>query len=302
MITRTYSYKRIGTNGLLADVYHPDAASSPPVVVWLHGGGLIFGSRRDLAGVWVDHVQRYLTAGFAVVAIDYRLAPETKLDGIVKDLQDAHSWIRDVGRNLLGVDAERIAFVGHSAGGYLALTAGWLLRPRPTALVSFYGYGDITRPWYTRPSPHYSQEPAVSREAALAAVWHAPLSEPPSVNSRALFYLYCRQRGRWPNEVSGHDPEREPKWFDRFCPIRNIAHDYPATLLVHGDRDTDVPTDESMRMAEALALQGIPHELIVIPGGEHAFDVLQHDDPVVVSAAERATAFLRDRFEYGTKR
>jgi acetyl esterase/lipase len=257
----------------------------------------IFGSRRDLGSLWLDHVQRYLTAGFAVVAIDYRLAPETKLDGMLDDLQDAYRWIGDVGWDVLGVDADRIAFVGHSAGGYLALTAGWLLRPRPTALVSFYGYGDITRPWYTRPSPHYSQERAVPRDVALAAVGHAPITDPASDNSRALFYLYCRQRGCWPNEVTGHNPAEEPEWFDRFCPIRNIDHDYPATLLVHGDRDVDVPTDESVRMAAALSLKRIPHELIVIPGGPHAFDLLLRDDPVVVSAAERATVFLRDRFE-----
>jgi acetyl esterase/lipase len=261
-------------------------------VLWLHGGGLIFGSRRDLGTLWVDHVQRYLALGFVVVAADYRLAPETKIDAIVEDVQDVYRWARDVGPELFGIDAERIALVGHSAGGYLALSAGWMLRPRPAALMSFYGYADVTRPWYTQPSRHYLQEPAVPREAAFAAVGRAPISEPPAENTRSLFYLYCRQQGLWPTEVTGHDPGREAEWFDRFCPIRNVDRDYPPTLLLHGDCDTDVPCDESVRMAEALALAKVPHDLVVISEGQHAFDVLQRDDPTVVAAMDRAAVFL----------
>jgi acetyl esterase/lipase len=292
MITRTFSYKRIGSHEIRADVYGPDGRSRAPVVLWLHGGGLIFGSRRDLGTLWVDHVQRYLALGFVVVAADYRLAPETKIDAIVEDVQDVYRWVRDVGPELFGIDAERIALVGHSAGGYLALSAGWMLRPRPAALMSFYGYADVTRPWYTQPSRHYLQEPAVPREAAFAAVGRAPISEPPAENTRSLFYLYCRQQGLWPTEVTGHDPGREAEWFDRFCPIRNVDRDYPPTLLLHGDCDTDVPCDESVRMAEALALAKVPHDLVVISEGQHAFDVLQRDDPTVVAAMDRAAVFL----------
>ncbi len=298
---RTYSYKRIGPHEIRADVYRPETSSRAPVVLWLHGGALIFGSRKDLGSPWVEHLQRYLALGFVLVAVDYRLAPETKLEAIVEDVEDAYQWVRDIGPQLFGVDAERIALVGHSAGGYLALTVAGMLRPRPAALISFYGYADVTRPWYTRPSPHYAKEPAIPREAAFAAVGRAPISEPPTENERHQFYLYCRQHGLWPTEVTGHDPSREPEWFDRFCPIRNVDQDYPPAVLLHGDCDTDVPCDESLRMAEALALRKVPHELVVIPGGQHGFDVLQHDDPTVVAAMERAARFLRDRLHQERK-
>ena len=295
MITRTFSYKRIGPHEIRADVYRPDAGSRAPVVLWLHGGGLIFGSRRELGTLWLDNLRRYLALGFVVVAADYRLAPETKLDAIVEDVRDAYRWVRDVGPELFGIDAERIALVGHSAGGYLALTAASMFHPRPAGLVSFYGYADVTRAWYTQPSSHYAREPAVSREAAVAAVGHAPISEPPAENTRSLFYLYCRQRGLWPTEVAGHDPGREAEWFERFCPIRNVDRDYPPTLLLHGDHDTDVPCDESTRLAEALASRKVPHDLVVISNGQHAFDLLQRDDPTVMAAMDRAAVFLSDQ-------
>jgi acetyl esterase/lipase len=303
MTIMTYSYKRIGIHEIHADVYTPEAVAGAPAVLWLHGGGLIFGSRKDLISPRVGYVQRYLALGFVVVAVDYRLAPETKLDAIVEDVKDAYRWVRDIGPQLLGIDAERVAIVGHSAGGYLALTAGEEFSPRPAAVISFYGYADITRPWYTLPSPHYSHEPPVPEEVAFAAVGTDPISEPPAENARELFYLYCRQHGLWPTEVTGHDPSRNPEWFDRFCPIRNIDKDYPPVLLVHGDCDTDVPCDESVRMAEALAQRKLPHELIVIPGGQHGFDELQRDDPNVIAAMDRATVFLKanlaDSVEYG---
>ncbi len=41
--------------------------------------------------------------------------------------------------------------------------------------------------------------------------------------------------------VSRHDPDLEPKAFDRFCPVRNVTPEYPPTMLIHGDKDRDVP-------------------------------------------------------------
>jgi acetyl esterase/lipase len=78
-----------------------------------------------------------------VVAIDYRLAPEAKLPAIVDDLRDAAAWIREQGPARFGIASERLAVAGHAAGGYLTLLSGHAVEPRPRALVSFYGYGDI---------------------------------------------------------------------------------------------------------------------------------------------------------------
>ena len=121
------SYRTIGTLALRADVFRPEGPGPFPVVLWVHGGALIFGDRGMLPA---DQRERYLRAGLAVVSIDYRLAPETKLDGILEDLDAAHAWLQREGPSL-GLDPKRVAVVGHSAGGYLALMAGVRLRPRP---------------------------------------------------------------------------------------------------------------------------------------------------------------------------
>ncbi|MGH2616558.1 MAG: alpha/beta hydrolase [Thermomicrobiales bacterium] len=292
----THIFKSVGACDIRADVYTRLDARPRPVIVWLHGGALIFGSRRMLP---VAQVERYLDAGYTVVAADYRLAPETRLSQILTDVQDAIAWVRDEGSRLFGTDSQRLAVAGHSAGGYLALLAGRHVRPRPRALVAFYGYGEIVGPWYSTPSPFYCQQPLVREAEARSVVGIAPISEPPRTEAasgqaapdRGRFYLYCRQQGRWPQEVTGFDPRHDATALSPFCPVHHITADYPPTLLLHGDRDSDVPHEQSVMMARALTDAQVPHRLLTIPGGEHGFDA-RADDPIVAAAFLETMEFL----------
>ena len=234
--------------------------------------------------------EKYLNAGYTIISIDYRLAPQAKLPQIVKDLEDAYRWVRADGPTLFRIDPDRIAVVGHSAGGYLALMAGFVLKPRPKAVVPFYGYGDIAAEWYSRPDPFYNQQPAVPKEEAYKAAGTRVISDDRSGN-RWPFYLYTRQHGLWPLEVTGHDPDREPRAFDPFCPLRNVSKDYPPTLLLHGDNDTDVPYEQSVLMARELEHYGVQHELISMPGRGHGFDGAM-SDPVIAATFDRVLEFL----------
>jgi dipeptidyl aminopeptidase/acylaminoacyl peptidase len=65
--------------------------------------------------------------------IDYRLAPEAKLRAIIEDVQEAWNWICAQGGRF-GIDADRIAAAGGSAGGYLTQMTGFCLNPQPRAL------------------------------------------------------------------------------------------------------------------------------------------------------------------------
>lgn len=288
---QTHIYKKAEGCEVGVDVHLPvGAPRRRPGIVWIHGGALIVGSRRGLAR-W--QLERYLQAGFVVIAIDYRLAPETKLPSIVGDLKDAFTWARQRGPELFGLDPSQLAAVGHSAGGYLTLMAGCAVAPPPQALVAFYGYGDIVGSWYSRPDPFYCGMPAVTAKEARAGVGHSAISESggDQHERRGRFYLYCRQRGLWPREVSGHDPEAEPEWFKPYCPAENVSPLYPPTLLLHGDCDTDVPYEQSRLMAEALERAGVEHELITIAGGGHGFD--GREEPPALEAVGRVLRFLQ---------
>jgi len=108
--TQTVAYRKIGSLAISADVFRPVGPGPHPVVLWIHGGALVFGDRGMLPK---EQLERYLRAGLAVVSIDYRLAPETKLDGILDDLAAAHAWLQRDGPSL-GLDPARLAVVGHS--------------------------------------------------------------------------------------------------------------------------------------------------------------------------------------------
>ncbi|HVO09393.1 MAG TPA: alpha/beta hydrolase fold domain-containing protein [Vicinamibacteria bacterium] len=287
----TVTYHSVGTLALRAEVFRPSGRGPFPVVLWIHGGALIFGDRGMLPA---EQRRRYLSAGLAVVSIDYRLAPETKLPGILEDLDAAHAWLRREGP-ALGLDPARLAVVGHSAGGYLALLAGQRFRPRPRAVVSFYGYGDVAGEWYSRPDPGYLRDGLVSEAEAQCAVGREPVAQGDE-DRRFVFYRYARQRGLWPQLVAGLDPDREARAFDPLCPVRNVDGGYPPTLLLHGDRDQDVPYPRSLEMAQALKSAGVRHELVTLPGRGHVFDSEGEalSDPEVSRAFDRAVSFVAE--------
>ena len=288
---QTYTYKIIDGCCIQADVYQTTPRKKQPVILWIHGGALIAGSRTSIAPY---QLTRYLQSGFTVVSIDYRLAPETKLPEIIEDLKDAVQWVREKGPDLFSADPNQLVVIGHSAGGYLALMTGYGIDPLPQAIVSFYGYGNIIGPWYSQPDPWYCQQERVEKNRAYEAVGHTPLANGEWV-TRYPFYLYCRQHGLWPQEVAGQDPQENPGWFDRFSPLRNVTSRFPPTFLIHGDQDTDVPLERSLEMDAAFGQNKVDHTLLVMPGRGHGFDgvISALADPVISQMFDQVVNFIR---------
>jgi acetyl esterase/lipase len=296
-VNETYVYKTVGDHEIRADVYRKSGEEIRPAIIWIHGGALIMGSRKGIAE---RELTLYIDAGYTVISIDYRLAPETKLPEIISDLEDAHSWVASKGPDLFNIDPARICVIGHSAGGYLTLMAGFRVQPTPKALVSFYGDGHISGPWYSEPDSFYNLQPAIEKDIAYKTVGDSIVSHSPyrpQKYSRGQFYLYCRQNGLWPLEVSGHDPHREPAWFKPYEPLQNISGRYPPTILLHGETDTDVPFRQSAMMAEELEKQGISYELITDPAWGHGFDGRNRNDTSVNEAFEKILSFLEEHLK-----
>src|SRR5262249_13775470 len=148
--------------------YRPEDAAVRPVVVWIHGGALINGSRTSVPRQLLDLCR---AEGFALVSLDYRLAPEVKLPAIIEDIQDAFRWLHEQGLERLHLDPARLVVTGGSAGGYLTLMTGCCVKPRPLALVAYWGYGDVDGDWYTQPSEHYRKSAAlVGKDEAYKGV------------------------------------------------------------------------------------------------------------------------------------
>jgi acetyl esterase/lipase len=292
----TVAYREIDGHKILADVYRPQDAKIRPVIVWIHGGALITGN-RDLEKR--EDVTRFLLSfakaeGCAVVSIDYRLAPETKLPDIISDVEEAFRWLAGDGAKQFHLDPKRIVVAGESAGGYLTLVTGYRVRPKPKALVALYGFGDLIGDWSSKPNPYprYNLR-KISREEAESQTDGTVISDSDErKGDGGSIYMYYRQNGLWPEEVSGFARSTIADKITPFEPIRNVTPDWPPTLLIHGTRDTDVPYEQSELMAKKFKQKGVPFTLIPIDHGEHGFG---GGDPQKIREAYKAMAeFIKE--------
>ena len=272
----TFTYKKVGDLEIKLDVHRIDDQQLRPVAVWCHGGALINGGREGVGRAGRDLVQ----AGYCVVSLDYRLAPETKLPEIISDLEDAFRWIRANGKTKFRGDTSKIAVLGGSAGAYLTMTAGFRIQPRPDCLVAFWGYGDLVGPWMSQPSPHLRHHLNTLNKTEMTAIENGPAISNSKDRQRdgGAYYQTCRRLGIWTDKVSGFSPEREPEKIGPYMALGNVTSDYPPILMIHGTKDTDVPHEQSELMAEECKQHGVEYRLISVKNGEHGLQYAARED------------------------
>lgn len=285
----TVAYRTVEGHAILADVHRPVGTSNCAVIAYFHGGALI-GGHRELNSDYTAIQQVFELArerGYAFVSFDYRLAPETELPDIVSDVEAAIAWLASDGARLFDLDASRLIVTGDSAGGYLALLTGCRARPRPQALVAIYGYGSLNAPWYTAPNPYPGYNRTVIAESDFGDFREGPVvsdaRERTASHAQATsYYFYLRQNGLWTHETSGFASETLAVQIAPYEPVRQVTRHHPPTFLMHGTMDSDVPCEESRKMAAQFERHGVPYIFKAIDRAEHGF---AGGDPDQLSAA-----------------
>ena len=288
----THVYKTAGDIRIALDAYRPGDDTVRPVVVWIHGGALIVGSREAYPANLLEFCQQ---EGAAFVSLDYRLAPEVKLPQIAEDLDDAFIWLRGEGAKTLHIDPERMVIAGGSAGGFCTYLAVSRMKQKPRAIVTYWGYGEFDADWTAVKSQDHGDP--VPRELAEKHVHQGVITAPTKEQgqNRGMFYRYTRQQGLWAKTVTGFDPVTGQNQIARFAPIQHIGRDFLPPLMLHGTADTDVPYACSVRMAEEFRRQGVKHELVTVEHGGHGLSGV--DEATKQQAHDRALAFIRGQWK-----
>jgi acetyl esterase/lipase len=217
------------------------AAASPdgklPGLVYFHGGGWVIGDIDTH-----DSLCRHLAnAGRCiVVSVDYRLAPEHKFPAAVEDCFAATCWVANEAA-ALGVDRERLAVGGDSAGGNLAAVVSLLARDR--------------------------EAPKLWRQLLLYPALDGAMSHP-SHDRFAEGFLLTRATMRWFYDQYLRGPQDVADW--RASPLRaaDLSGVAPALVLTVGN---DVLSNEGEAYASRLREDGVPVELRRFPDQIHGF-------------------------------
>jgi len=267
----TVVYRKVDGHEILADVYRPKGNRLCRVIVYIHGGALILGNRRLEGDTMVlPFAEQH---GYAVVSIDYRLAPETKLPAIISDVEAAFTWLGSDASKQFHLNTDRMVVVGGSAGGYLTLVTGYRVNPKPKALISLYGYGHLNADWSAKPNPYPDYNKVkIAREEAMQQTDGTNISDSNlRKGDSSKIYLYYRQNGLWPREVTGFSLDSLDKEIVPYEPVKNVTREYPPTLLIHGTKDEDVSFEESVQMSEQFKEHGVPYIFLPIDNGGHGF-------------------------------
>ena len=129
--------------GVVADLLPAAGPGLKPAVVYIHGGGWNVGSRGKDG--WLQ--ERLVNEGYTVFTTDYRLAPAHPFPAAIDDVRAAVRFFANNAKKY-DVDPERIAVLGPSAGGHLAMMAGLHDGAPVKAVVSLFGPADLTLPEY----------------------------------------------------------------------------------------------------------------------------------------------------------
>jgi acetyl esterase/lipase len=234
MQPRTMVYATIDGRELLLDILTPPGADRPPApgVLVIHGGGWAGGARTEFSGL-----ARYLASrGYVVISMDYRLAPVWRFPAARDDVASAVQAV-EAHAGEFGMDPHRLALLGRSAGGQLALLHAYAAHdPAIRGVVSFYGPTDLVYGY-----EHPADLKVYDSTAVLTRYIGGPLAD-------------------------------QVRAYRAASPIEFAGAQSPPTLLVHGVPDELVEVEQSRRLDRRLTELGVKHVLVELPWASHACD------------------------------
>jgi acetyl esterase/lipase len=245
-VVRDVEYGRGGGRGLRLHLVQPaDISNTPrPLIVWVHGGAWMAGSKEE----GVRRLAPYVRRGYVGATIEYRLSGEAIFPAQIEDCKAAIRFLRANAAEY-GIDPDRIGVWGSSAGGHLVALLGTTGDVPP--LVGQGGH------------PEESSRVQAVCDFFGPTDFLAMIGPPSRIDHASPNAPEARLLG-------GPITERKEA-VAQANPITYITPDDPPFLILHGDQDDVVPINQSELLAEALKKAGVEVTYHVVAGAGHGF-------------------------------
>jgi acetyl esterase/lipase len=244
------AYVPNGSERQMLDLYLPATGTNWPLIVWIHGGGWMEGSKEKPPGIV------FLKHGFALASINYRLSQDAIFPAQLIDCKTAIRWLRAHGPEN-GIDPNRIGVWGASAGGHLVALLG------TTGDVKEFDQGENS---------------AVSSRVQAVCDWFGPTDFTQITNYPSDLKHDTPDSPE--AQLIGGPISQNIEKAQSANPIHYITKDDPPFLIMHGDKDPTVPLEQSQLLAEALQKAGVPVTFRVVPGGGHGGEAFRKREEV----------------------
>ena len=220
------------------DVYLPDEGDGPfPLIIYVHGGGWSMGTKREGALPCIIDAIKY---GYAVISVDYRLAPGVKFPEFLFDVKTAVRWARANAKEYR-FDPDRFGMVGDSAGGHLTLMVGFTAG-HPEYEGEQYGWAGVSSAVQAiidmyGPSILDADRDAFLKESGVPAM---SFGAPPP------------KEGSAPASGMAGAFTADMNMLHLISPIQYVHKDIPPTMIQQGEMDPIVPKQNSTLLAEKI--------------------------------------------------
>lgn len=230
-------YKKVGDVSLQLDIYRQkDTPKDAPLLLFIHGGSWSKGKRSD----YLIYLLHFAKKGYVTATVTYRLVKTARYPAAVQDVKCAIKHLKKNGEKY-GYDPKRIALIGGSAGGHLAMMAGF--EPGPDSLTEC--------------------QDTISGEVQAIVNFYGPVD---------LTTPYARARPEVTNFLNTSH-EQQPELFTEASPRKYISGKVPPTLTFHGTIDSLVPVSQADSLDNWMKKAGAVHEYHRLEGWPHAMDL-----------------------------
>jgi acetyl esterase len=257
-----FSFKTEENIKLNMNLYRANRSRKNITIIYFHGGGLLYGVRDDLPETYIN---KFLNSGYDFLTLDYPLAPESKLEVILKASYEEILYFLKNHHSVFELETNICVLFGRSAGAYLCfMMCSRLIKNNavtPMAIISMYGYARLDEIQFNTPSKHYNKLAQISDESMEKIISDIPVSYGP-MNLRFSLYIKARQEGTWIKSICD---EEDPA---KYSLAEESLKKLPPTILAAATLDPDVPYKISKTLSRVIP----DSKLITIYEDIHDFD------------------------------